>query len=222
MSNWFEDNPAKSIIGYTILIAGVTWATSTFIIDDNKVNLYKAQVGDRQAVAEQYKAKIDVLESELIKLREQNSRYLKWLQSQPASFPMLESRIMKLEEENATAKKILAHPQGEHHLENMTTGVFKNTGSQKALPYNYFKDMEKGDAFVDPYTGATLGVSSIDSNNTAKIVLVLPGEKKQSIDDAKPGDSWDFSQFGLKFSIILTKISWLGDRIEVTVMEKPK
>ena len=77
MSNWVEDSPTRAIIVYTILIASATWLVSTYILDENKINFYRAE-------SVSYKAKVEVLEFEIERLRNENERYLNWLQESPS------------------------------------------------------------------------------------------------------------------------------------------
>ena len=49
MSNWFQEHPVTTIVGHTILVATTTWLVSSFVIDENKINLYKAQAENANA-----------------------------------------------------------------------------------------------------------------------------------------------------------------------------
>lgn len=82
MANWFQEHPITTIIGHTILVATTTWLVSSFIIDENKVNLYRAQaenasaqIKSEQVITEQYKAKVSILEADVANLREGANKY---------------------------------------------------------------------------------------------------------------------------------------------------
>jgi len=103
MSNWFQNHPIYTIIGHTVLVATTTIVSTNFVLDENKINFYKAQsesataqINNEKAIAEQYKAKVSVLESDITTLRSNNERYLKWLGQDPKSFPSLEKEITNL------------------------------------------------------------------------------------------------------------------------------
>lgn len=59
MSNWFSDNPVTSIIGHTVIVAAGVGALCIFVLNDNRINLYKAQVETSKAQAETSKAQVD-------------------------------------------------------------------------------------------------------------------------------------------------------------------
>jgi hypothetical protein len=43
MSNWLENNQTKSVIIYTILVAGTTWTIFNVLLDDKKLASAKAE-----------------------------------------------------------------------------------------------------------------------------------------------------------------------------------
>lgn len=175
MANWFEDNPTKSIIGYTFVVGAVVWGVSNFVLDENKVNVYKA-------ASEQYKAKVSVLESEISNLKIENERYRSWLQQDPKSFPTLESKIKALEVSLYEANK---HPVVEEKDRVPDTQL-----------YEFSKGFYKGDSFIDPKTKAVIGVSDVTSAYEADVVVVLPGGEKKELTGVKPGTTWTFEKGG--------------------------
>ena len=56
MSNWLEDHPVYTIIGHTVLVATVTWVVSSYMIDESKVNLYRAKAENADSKSSQYLA----------------------------------------------------------------------------------------------------------------------------------------------------------------------
>ena len=202
MSNWFEDHPAWSIILHTILIATVMWAISSFLLDENKINLYKAQTENCKAVSEQYKVKVELLEKD-------NQKFLRWLENKPDTIPFLELKIKNLESENEQLKGKLASIEK----------VAEPNIAKQQEDYFYTKDLSKGEAFVDLRTGATIGVSDIGSNYEAKGIISLPGRKAEDIDGVKPGKSWDFEKSDIKYKLTVTKVNWLNNSFQVQVKE---
>ncbi|MCK9801436.1 hypothetical protein M1B34_28150 [Pseudomonas sp. MAFF 302030] len=197
MSNWFEDNPIKSVISHTCLVGAAIWAVSYFILDENKVNVYKA-------ASEQYKAKVSVLESEVSSLKSENDRYRSWLLQDPKSFPALESKIksleVALEEENKTPK-------------------VKAEDNVDALLYELSKGFSKGESFTDPKTKAVIGVSTLTPDNTANGVVVLPGGDRIELAGAKPGTTWSFNKGGKKYNLTLDSVNWLNNSVKASVSE---
>src|SRR5207237_10846135 len=96
MGNWFESSPARSVIIHTLVVAGAVWAAFAFVFDENKVNAFKAQVESEKATSNQYKAKTEVLEVEIARLRDENKKYQEWLTATPATIPFFESRLKAL------------------------------------------------------------------------------------------------------------------------------
>ena len=98
MSNWFEDNATKSVIGYTLVVAAATWATSTFILQDNRLSLLRGEVDSQKTLAEQYKSKVELLQRELDNVRLENSEYRTWLGQTKDAIPAMVPRSMSARE----------------------------------------------------------------------------------------------------------------------------
>ncbi len=217
MSNWFQEHPVTTIVGHTILVATTTWLVSSFVIDENKVNLYKAQaenanaqIKNEQAIAEQYKAKVSVLESEIVSLRTINLRYLSWLSEEPKSFPALEKKVASLESQLSAALV-------------RASEVSKSNSLPKAdpiyVPYEFKSSFEKGGSFVDPRTSATLGVSNISPDYTATGVLYIPGKDTVELSNIKPGETWLFEQNDKTYKLTLESVNWINNSLKASVVE---
>jgi len=208
MSNWFENNPTKSIISYTLVVIAATWATSYFVIDENKVNLYKSQVENEKSVNRQLEAKISVLEGKLLDLSNENKHLRDWLSEDSTSYPALVEKIKSLEKE---IKERTAIP----HDNNKNTAGYEE---QKKL-YSYSESFVMGQSFTDPLTNATIGVSQIASDYTANIYLFLPGKESIEKKGAKPGSSWVYEFQKKRYKLTLNKIDWIGSSLKATVVE---
>lgn len=198
MSNWFEDNPIKSVISHTCLVGATIWAVSYFILDENKVNVYKA-------ASEQYKAKVSVLENEISSLKAENERYRSWLLEDPKSFLALESKIKSLEVSLEEANK------------------FPKVKAEEKVPvallYEFSKDFYKGESFTDPKTKVVIGVSGVTPEYTANGVVFLPGGEKVELTEAKPGTTWGFDKGGKKYNLTLDSVNWLNNSVKASVNE---
>lgn len=207
MENWFERNAAKSIVIHTLIVAGAVWAAFEFVFDKNKVAAYQGEVANVRATAEQYKAKTEVLEVEIARLRDENKKYLDWMVQTPNTIPHLEGRIKVLLDENAKQKAQL-------------TGI--GSPSKPAfptLPYSNGKSLYLGEAFVDPQTNAIVGVAGVNSDFTTDIRLTLPGQKAADLVRVKPGTSWTFEQGTRRYMVTVPKIDWYTNKAEVQIRE---
>lgn len=217
MCNWFREHPVTTIIGHTILVATTTWVVSSFVIDENKVNLYKAQaenanaqIKNEQSIAEQYKAKVSVLESDIVNLRIINQRYLSWLSEDKKSFPSLEKKVSGLEEQLNAA---LIRESNLHK-----SGNIKKV-DPVYVPYKFKGSFEKGGSFVDPKTLVTLGVSYISPDYTANGVLYIPGKETVELSRIKPGETWIFDQNEKTYKLTLEAVNWIDNSLKASVIE---
>ena len=201
MSNWFEENATKSIIIYTILIATSVWAFSHFILDENKIASYKAEITS-------YKTKIEFLEREIATLTDKNSLYISWLEEEKKSFPSLEKKIEKLGQEN-------------ERLESSLAGCHKTTSTQSCILMEYVNaddQIRRGEVFIDELTEVMLGVLNIHSNYTADIMITIPNEDPKTEKNVKPSQSWSFeANSGKEYRIIITNINWYSSSLGVEV-----
>ncbi|MBR9857734.1 MAG: hypothetical protein GYB38_08495 [Gammaproteobacteria bacterium] len=217
MSNWFQEHPSTAIVGHTILISTATWLVSSFIIDENKVNLYKAQaenskaqIKNEQSIAEQYKAKISVLESEIVNLRTINQRYLSWLREDSQSFPSLEKKVAGLESQlNEALVRAAVVPNSND--EPKAKPIY--------VPYEFKGSFEQGGSFVDPKTSATIGVSAISPDYTATGVLYIPGKDTVELSRTKPGATWVFDKNEKTYKLTLESVNWINNSLEASVVE---
>ncbi|WP_011588886.1 hypothetical protein [Alcanivorax borkumensis] len=226
MSNWFQEHPIFTIIGHTALVATTTIVFTTFVLDENKINFYKAQsesataqINNEKAVAEQYKAKISVLESDITALRSDNERYLKWLGQDPKSFPSLEQEIKNL---NAKLKDAaLASIAKSSNDSKSNTSPITSPAEASPLPYQFSSEFLRGSSFVDPKTRATIGVSDISPKFTATGVLSIPGKGNLDLSGVKPGSSWSFSENGINYKLTLEGVNWINNTLKASVVEMP-
>lgn len=217
MSNWFQENPTTTIIGHTILVATTTWFVSSFVIDENKVNLYKAQsenanaqIKTEQSTTEQYKAKVSVLEAEIENLKATNKKYLSWLEEEKHSFPVLEKKIINLEKELQSAKSNTIHEKNETSKSNAKFDI---------EPYSFRETLSKGSSFIDPKTSATLGVADITSDYRATGTLNIIGQETKELHRISPGTTWVFEQDNKTYKLTLEFVNWLSNTVTVSIVD---
>ncbi|ENM5732208.1 hypothetical protein AB7D55_004038 [Vibrio mimicus] len=225
--NWFADHAITSIIAHTILVAGTTWAVSTFILAENKIDSYrvqaetaksetettKAQVENEKTKTELYKSKVAVLESELSKLDQVNKQYLKWLESEPSSFPALEKKIAYLEEA-LKQQEVIAETQNCE-----ATCDDKSVESIQSKSYEYSSSFRTGGAFVDPLTKVSLGVTDLNSSNLVTGMLSIPGQKQIELKGIGAGYAYQFTFDQKEYRIVIESAIWVSSEIKVSIHE---
>ena len=213
MSNWFESSPARSVVVHTLVVAAAVWAAFAFIFDENKVSVFKAQVENEKATSNQYKAKTEVLEVEIARLRDENKKYQEWLTATPNTIPFVESKLKVLTEENAKLSlELKSAPRS-----SAAASSASNESPQKA--YAFSRLMNIGEAFVDPKTNATLGIGVISPDFTASATLTLPNGKSQDLPKLKSGDNWIFTLGANRYQLTVLKVDWFTNKAEVLVKE---
>jgi hypothetical protein len=212
MSNWFEANQTKSVIIYTAFVAGITWACFNFILDENKVNYYRAETASAKSTADTLQAKISIIESENNKLRSDTERYLHWLQSDPKSIPSAEKRIAELTAEVASLRTKAAPVPV-----NGDVSMVPLIGQSNR--YIVTERVDKGKSFVDPKTGARVGVNGVSPNFSFQGVLTLPGGGVEVVTNLKPGEVREFSRNGKTYTLGIDEVNFLNDSVVVSVVE---
>jgi hypothetical protein len=225
--NWFADHALTSIITHTILVAGTTWAASTFILAENKIDSYrvqaetaksetettKAQVENEKTKTELYKSKVAVLESEISRLDQINKQYLKWLESEPSSFPALEKKIAHLNE-TLKQQEVIAET-----LNCEATNDDKSVEDILPKSYEYASSFRTGGAFVDPLTKVSLGVTDLTSSNLITGMLSIPGQKQIELEGIGAGYAHQFTFDRKEYRIVIESAIWVNSEIKVSIHE---
>ncbi|WP_157511069.1 hypothetical protein [Frateuria sp. Soil773] len=195
MSNWFENNQTKSVILYTILVAGTTWTIFNVLLDDKKLASAKAEV-------DQYKAKTEVLEAQISQLKDENQKYRSWLAETPGTIPYFESEIAKAKELTLSVKAAI--PTVEPNI---------STAEGRAAV------LTRGESLADPVTGAIVGVGTFHPDFTVDINITTPDGKTQSHPSSKAGEVWDFSYKSAQYRITLSRSDWYKNEATVSLRE---
>jgi len=204
MPNWFEDNPTKSVIGYTLIVAGATWAASTFILQDNRLNLAKSELEAQKSISEQYKSKIDLLQRETDALRSDNSEYRTWLGKMQDAIPVIVPRLNEL-------KTRIAQLEDEARKINKNDPSGSKTSSEQSVSL--------GHAYIDNNTGLILAVKKISIDRTAQLIINFPDKNSENEFSVSAGKKWAFAANGKRFSLIVTEILWVGDLVRFNISE---
>ncbi len=202
MSNWFEDNPTKSIISYTIIVAGVTWATSTFVLQDNRLSLAQSELESQKSLTEQYKSKTELLQRDIDVLRAENVEYRRWLGQTQDAIPVIVPQITKLKEKVTSLEAETAR------LRATSPTVPKSIQEHEAI---------LGTAFIDDVTGLVLTVKRTTRARVALVAVRLPGEDGPLQAFIELGHQWPFKFKEKEYLLTVTHISWIDDSIRFRI-----
>lgn len=194
MASWFEENATKSVIMHTLVVATATWAISTYVLEDDKLNLARSQLESHKTISDQYKSKVDLLQKDVEALRAENAEYRQWLSSMDNSIPTIVPRIIALQKNIDLLKAESA-----------------SNGRPTQQPTNY--SARTGSAFIDERTGLVFTVRSTSPDHMAKVSVVLPGKETRIDDNIAPGHQWTFSHQGENYKITVTTITFLSDTV---------
>lgn len=211
MSNWFEDHPARSVIGHSVIVAAATWAAFYFVFDENKIKLIEAKSEKIAAEVKEVNARNTVLVTRLDQLTKDNEKYLRWLEQTPNTLPFYDLEIAKLEREIESLKiELTKRPKNDNPFE------FKKPES-----YEFWSSKDAGETFLDPKTKASLGVQEINIKKFASVKITLPDGVQHSVENAKPGETWKFELNGTSYSLLLESLDWAAQRFTAKVYENP-
>ncbi|WCN11009.1 hypothetical protein [Marinomonas mediterranea] len=212
MSNWFENNPTKTVIGHTFVVAAATWAAFFFVFDENKVKLVETRAEKYQAETKEVLARNSVLLAQRDLLLEENKKYLRWLESTPKTLPFYEIELEKLNNKVESLEAKLR--EAEKHSNNTE----KPINPEEAV-YVYQQTLNAGETFIDPKTQVVLGVQKIEYELTAQTNISFPDGSGKSSSHSKPGDSWRFSVGESKYVLVIQTLDWVAQRFTGRVHE---
>lgn len=203
MPNWFESNPTKSVVSYTIVVAAATWAMFTFVLQDNRINLVRSELETQKSLTEQYRSKVELLQRDLDATRNENAEYRHWLGKIDHAIPVIVPRITELKEKIAS-------------LESSRAAALKSVPNNSILRARK-ETATRGTAYVDDLTGAVVAVLSVSVFRTAQISLKLPDKDAPIIADASPGSQWTFTHQDQKLVLTILSISYVGDYVDFQI-----
>ncbi|MGF1845411.1 hypothetical protein L4C39_19920 [Vibrio clamense] len=215
LSNWFENNPTKTVISHTFVVAAATWAAFFFVFDENKIKLVETKAQKYQAETKEVLARNSVLLAQRDLLIEENKKYLRWLESTPNTLPFYEVELEKLNRKVASLEGELqvAEQQG-NNIEQP-----EQPEQPEEAVYVYWRTLKVGESFIDPQTQVVLGVQTIEYELTAQTNVSFPNGEGKSRKDSKPGDSWPFSVGERKYVLVLQSLDWAAQRFTGRVHE---
>lgn len=221
MSNIFERNPTYTLLIVIVTVMTATWGVLTVILEDNKINFYKAQVESIKAeceniksTASQYQARIEHLEKENEKLNELNNNYLEWISQSGSPLPFFKKRV----EELTSEKLLLMKVTNASHEVNFDSSRF---AGQEAGPnkYKVTKDIDRSSAFLDEKTGLIVGVTDINVDYEATLQVSFPDNTVKN-EKVKVGKVYNFNLDGHKYQLIVKKVEFIYGYVSIQIIEK--
>ena len=208
MSNWFERNPTKSIISYTLMIVGATWAISTFILQDNRISLLRSEIESHKTLTEQYKSKAELLQRDIDTLRAENAEYRAWLGQTKDAVPVMIPRLTEMKAKLAA-------------LEAEAQYFRKQNSSTVTTLQEQYVGLGVGRAFIDEFSGLVVMLKKTFPDRTAELVVKLPGESMPISQTIHLGHQWKFMLQGKSYTVTVYDISFIGDGINFKIAAAP-
>lgn len=224
MANWFQDHPATSIVTYTLLVGGATWAASTFILQDNRLNLAKSELESQKTLAEQYKSKTELLQKDLEAVRAENQEYRNWLAQSKDAVPIMVPRLIELKKQvdrlsTAATPANDASPRSpqQSSTEAMQSAPPPPSGSvkPKQLPQSFTqpRTAKLGRAGLDDTTGVVVSVKQTHPDQTATLLITFPDRGQVLEERVHAGRQFKFSWGGRAIVLTVLEITFLTDTV---------
>lgn len=114
-------------------------------------------------------------------------------------FRKLDQRLAAIEQGRVAGSRGTAHNP-------VITGHNSGEQSSTGEPYSFSQELPEGGGFLDPRTGAALGVTEINRTQLEGTVT-LPNQDSQVVKNVGAGQSWRFRFKGRSYKLIVTKVS---------------
>jgi len=180
---------------YTVIVIISSLGIMYFVLDATILNSGRAEI-------EQYKAKLEIMGTETNSLLKDNKIYMQWLQSTPNAAAYIETKLKSSVGMN----------------DSLQGGTSTGADLNRKQPYSYsVENLRKGEVFIDPYSGVSMGVPDINSKFEAVVLLSIPGKATKEFNKVRTGMNWAFESGGMKFRITVYKINWYNDTFGVVI-----
>ncbi|WDF47138.1 hypothetical protein PQ459_01345 [Chryseobacterium sp. KACC 21268] len=195
MSNWFETNPTKSIIGYTILIIGVTWAFYKFTFEESKIDNYKSQIETKQATISQYQARIEYLEEENLKFKSELKDFEEWnsKSDNPTLFYKSQYEKTILSRNDSTKINI----SEKDNLENII--------------------INKSESYINKDLDLIIGLKDVSVNYGCFLNVSYGNNLNQNFENKKVGETIILESNKGKIKATINKVNFVYSNIEISI-----
>ena len=209
MSNWFETNATKSIILYTLAIAGATWAVSTFILQDNRLNLIRSELDTQKSLSEQYKSKAELLSRDMEILRSENTEYKAWLSQTKDAIPGIMPRVTELKSYIGSLEDQLAQ--------------LKKLNPNLVIKEQLIKDIRRGTPFKDEKTGLKIEIKEISVDKKASLLIKFPDRDVNTLVIVNDGQQFKFKVGLINYVLTIARVYYIADGLDISIHpEAPK
>jgi hypothetical protein len=209
MSNWFETNATKSIILYTLAIAGATWAISTFILQDNRLNLIRSELDAQKSLSEQYKSKAELLSKDMEILRAENTEYKAWLSQSKDAIPGIMPRVTELKSYIGSLEDQLAQ--------------LKKLNPNLVIKEQLIKDIRRGTPYKDEKTGLKIEIKEISVDKKASLLIKFPDRDVNTLVTVNDGQQFKFKVGLINYVLTIARVYYIADGLDVSIHpEAPK
>lgn len=214
MGNWFEDNPTKSVLIHTVVVATATWAAFTFVFDENRIKLHEAKVARAESETKEVNARNLVLATRVDYLTKENEQLHRWLESEPKTVPYYENQLSKL------SQKVLGFEESLRKAQSISSEKQGSDWLQRELEkYNATQTKPVQMSIYDPFTNVVIGADRVSIEGKTDIKITLPDGKKIENPSSLPGDTWDYEYQGKNYRIILDSADWATQQFGTRIIE---
>jgi hypothetical protein len=186
------------------MIVAATWAVSTYVLQDYRINLLKSETDSQKAIAEQYKSKSELLQRDIDAVRAENAEYRSWLSKSKDAIPTMVPQLIELKEKIAELEKRDTKNQ---NTPETLTGLAAETR------------VYRGRAYIDQATGLVFTVLSVDVDQRANVAVKLPNKNAAEEVKAYPGWQWNFESKGVAYVLTLSEVNFMGDSVKVLLVK---
>lgn len=216
-SNWFQDHPARSIIGHTILVATVTWAIFAYLLEDRELRHAKAEINANKAILAQSQAQIETLTRDLAQSRQEVLEYKKVLEGLPEAGVLLGKELAKLRLQLKTQSQAI---EPEEKISGLGDVKKKQSLPNTIVPNNLFPyydvslNVRKGSVSYIEELRLLLSVSAVYANSEAIIKVSSLGDNDGNIFEyVKAGFQWAYKDGQDVTVIIVEKVNFATDTV---------
>ncbi|HEY1194688.1 hypothetical protein, partial [Flavobacterium sp.] len=181
MSNWFENNQTKSVILYTLIIFGSTWACYRYMYEDSKLELYKAQIESKQVEISQYQSRIEFLEKKNSTLEVTLKEFEDWNSKSENPSLFYKTKF----EEIASLKQKYKNSIALNSISEDSIVKISDNKIKEVYPINVV--VRKGNTYINDEEKIVIAVNDIDVDGKCNLILSIGNNKNEDYKNVKVG-----------------------------------
>lgn len=160
-------------------------------------------------------------------VREDNARYLRWLESAEGTFPALEARLIALE--RGVKNKVVTRAGASHGAKPEQEQVRQDEVNEARAAeeghrrlYSRTENVGTGRSYNDQRSGVVVGINSIDSDLAADLTLSFPNGETEYYNRKRSGWRLLYTYGRTPFGITLSGVDWATGVAQITIQEMSK